>query len=90
MKATRLLITGTVQGVGFRAHAERAAGPLGIRGHVRNLPDGRVEVVAAGAPEDLSLFLQRVREGPRGGRVERIEVSETTLEDACAGFEIRF
>jgi acylphosphatase len=90
MMATRLLITGTVQGVGFRAHTERAAGPLGIRGHVRNLPDGRVEVVAAGAPDRLRLFIERVREGPRAGRVEGVEVSETTLEDACLGFEIHF
>ncbi len=90
MNATRLLIEGLVQGVGFRLFAERAAGALGIRGFVRNLADGRVEAVATGPPETVRLFVDRLREGPRAGRVDRIEISETALEDDCRGFEVRF
>ena len=89
MKATRLLVRGLVQGVGYRFFAEREARDLGIRGYVRNLADGRVEAVAAGAPDRVRAFVQRLREGPRGGRVESVEVSETTLENDTGGFEIR-
>ena len=90
MKASRLLISGTVQGVGFRFHAERAAGALGIRGYVRNLEDGRVEVVAAGPAGRLEAFIERLREGPRGGLVEGMEITDAALEDRCRGFEIRY
>ena len=89
MRATRLLISGRVQGVGFRFHAEREALRLGILGHVRNLPDGRVEAVAAGPADRLQAFIERLREGPRGSRVDGVETSETTLHDGTHDFEIR-
>ena len=53
----RALVSGTVQGVGYRAFARRAALELGIRGHARNLPDGRVEVLACGEAAALEEFV---------------------------------
>ncbi|HYV19256.1 MAG TPA: acylphosphatase [Verrucomicrobiae bacterium] len=89
MTAKRLLIRGIVQGVGFRYFAERAARHRGLRGWVRNLVDGRVEAVAAGEAEDLATFIADLRQGPAAGRVDGIEVSETTLEETVTRFEIR-
>ncbi len=91
MKATRVLVDGLVQGVGFRFFAERAARDLGVRGWVRNLPDGRVEAVAAGPGDRVEAFVDRLRRGPRGARVEGVETGEAELaEDDPRGFEIRF
>ena len=89
MKARRLLIRGLVQGVGFRFFTERTARNLGLRGHVRNLADGRVEVVAAGSDDDLESFVGLLRRGPVGAEVADIEASDTTLEDDVGGFTIR-
>jgi acylphosphatase len=89
MKATRFLVSGVVQGVGYRFFAVRAAEGLGISGYARNLPDGRVEVLAQGAPDALSRFKDVLRQGPRGGRVDSIESSEAALDPDLDDFEIR-
>jgi acylphosphatase len=89
MMATRVVIRGLVQGVGFRYFAVRAARHLGLRGWVRNLADGRVETVAAGSADDVATFVAQLRQGPAAGQVEALEVSETTLEDTVTRFEIR-
>ena len=88
MKATRLLISGIVQGVGFRFFAERAARSHGLKGYVRNLRDGRVEAVAAGADEKLQAFTDQLRMGPAGAKVDRVETLEAELEDDGREFEI--
>jgi acylphosphatase len=54
------LFSGEVQGVGFRRHTERQALALGLRGWVRNLPDGRVEMVAEGPPADLEALVKHL------------------------------
>ena len=89
MKAQRLLISGIVQGVGFRYFTLRAARNLGIKGYVRNLRDGRVEAVAAGPEEALQDFLAEMRRGPGGAHVARVESTETDLDPEARGFEIR-
>ncbi|HKQ98549.1 MAG TPA: acylphosphatase [Candidatus Polarisedimenticolia bacterium] len=89
MRAMRVLVRGLVQGVGYRYFAERAARHLGLRGFVRNLADGRVEAVAAGPDEALEAFVAQLRQGPAAGRVEGLEVSETTFEETEGRFEIR-
>jgi len=73
--ARRFLVTGRVQGVGFRYFAETSAVSLGLRGFVRNLRDGRVEAVAEGAAEALAAFEAALREGPAHARVEAVEKS---------------
>lgn len=89
MRATRILVTGAVQGVGFRYHARRAARVLGLRGYVRNLPDGRVEAVASGPEDGLTRFLAEIRRGPRGSRVDDIETMDAELDDGLDTFLIR-
>ncbi len=90
MKAVRFLISGVVQGVGYRFFAVRAATDLGLRGFTRNLPDGRVEVVAQGGEEALAKLRDRLRAGPRGATVSGVERSETELAPGIDSFEVRF
>lgn len=87
--ARRYVITGRVQGVGFRFFAEAAALREGLHGWVRNLPDGRVEISAEGDAEALERFERQVRQGPRGARVEAVEMHEFAPGSRNTGFEVR-
>ena len=69
------LISGQVQGVGYREFVRRNALDLQLAGYTENLDDGRVEVVAEGDREDLELLLVRLRMGPTHAVVDEIEVS---------------
>ena len=71
------MISGRVQGVGFRYFAQAAAGRENIHGWVRNLPDGRVEASAEGEADAVQRFEQALRHGPRGARVEQLEIEHT-------------
>ena len=88
MEAWRIWVSGRVQGVGFRWFTRHAARDLGLTGRVRNLPDGRVEVEAAGSPERLDALRERLRQGPPGSRVSGLE--DPPIEDAPRwdGFDI--
>ena len=77
MIARRVRVSGRVQGVGFRFFAERAAREAGVRGWVRNLPDGSVESAVEGDEAAVARYLERLREGPRTGRVTDVRVEET-------------
>lgn len=72
-KTNKYLIKGRVQGVGFRAFTESSARELGLKGYVRNLPDGSVEAVAHGPVDDLFKFENRLEKGPALARVIDIE-----------------
>ena len=85
--ARRWYISGTVQGVGYRAFAQSAASALGLNGYARNLDDGRVEVYAVGPPEQLSELSARLRQGPRWSEVRGVEEQEASVERR-AFFEI--
>jgi len=74
--ARRAVISGRVQGVGFRAFAHRAAADAGVRGWVRNLPDGSVETCFEGEPEAVARYLERLRRGPLIGKVTRVSEEE--------------
>jgi acylphosphatase len=86
--AKRYLISGRVQGVGFRYFAERAAREIGVSGWARNLADGRVEIHANGSPEQLSEFEARLRRGPAHADVRGFEMQESPVLHA-AGFTIQ-
>lgn len=73
----RYLIHGRVQGVGFRVWVREAARRLNVRGQVRNLSDGEVEVVAAGEPDAIREFTTLLRSGPTSARVTSLEESTT-------------
>lgn len=89
MEALVALISGRVQGVGFRWFTERQARGLDVRGYVRNLPDGRVEVLAQADKEALAEFFERLREGPRASRVENIETLTVDVDPELSSFTVR-
>ena len=80
--AQHYLVSGKVQGVGFRQATEARAQVLGISGWVRNLTDGRVEVLAAGEEEALSTFSAWVRRGPGAAAVCGVVQAEVE-ENEC-------
>ena len=80
MIARRAIVSGRVQGVGFRFFAERAARRTGVRGWVRNLPDGSVETVVEGEEPAVMCYLDEIRKGPLGGRVTDIRVEDRDPE----------
>ena len=87
MTARRAVVKGRVQGVGFRWYAERAARELGVRGWVRNLPDGTVETIAEGDEGAVTAYLARLELGPRGSRVDGVVV-EDAAESGFSRFDI--
>ncbi|PZA08367.1 MULTISPECIES: acylphosphatase [unclassified Meiothermus] len=88
MERIVVLVTGTVQGVGYRAYARQRAMELGLCGYAENLSDGRVEVVAEGPREELEQFLEFLRQGPRLSRVTGLDV-QWSKSTGLRGFSIR-
>ncbi len=90
-RGVRIQVHGRVQGVFYRANARTTATRLGLRGWVRNLPDGTVEAVAAGPPAAVEEFITWCRQGPPAARVDRIVVDDWPNEASLpATFEVRF
>jgi len=90
-KRVRVFYSGRVQGVGFRFTTERIALEMGdVYGWVRNLPDGRVEVVAEGEEERLNEFLRRIRGGLMKRYIKREDVIWENYKGEFDDFEIRF
>ncbi|HEY7503667.1 MAG TPA: acylphosphatase [Gemmatimonadales bacterium] len=89
--STRFLVSGVVQGVGFRWFVARHARALGLGGYARNLPDGRVEVVAGGgANEALARLEALLRAGPAHARVDWLERHDDVNEPVSErSFDIR-
>ncbi len=79
-RAVRARVAGTVQGVGFRDAARRRALDAGVRGWVRNEPDGVVAVHAEGPAPAVQELLDYLAGGPRGAKVDAVEVSEARVE----------
>ena len=78
----RLRITGCVQGVAFRASTVAAARQLGLRGWVANRADGSVEAVAEGDAAAVTALVRWCHHGPPAARVDRVDVTEETVQDA--------
>jgi acylphosphatase len=85
-----LLISGRVQGVCFRAYAEEEAQSLGLKGWVKNLLDGRVEVVCEGEKDDVERFVEWCHQGPPGALVRDIDVGWETVTDEFDAFTIEY
>jgi acylphosphatase len=77
MTCKKCLVSGRVQGVYYRATAARRAHELGLRGYARNLPDGRVEVLACGDDQSVSAFVKWLWIGSSACKVTAVEVSDT-------------
>jgi acylphosphatase len=88
---TRFVVSGVVQGVGFRWFVARHARALGLGGYARNLPDGRVEVFARGGLDDALARLEEIlRAGPAHARVDRLERDDDVNEPVSErSFDIR-
>ena len=84
-----LLITGRVQGVGFRYYTQQTAQKNGVTGWVRNLPDGRVEALIEGEELAVEATVDWCRSGPEWGRVDQILVEEREATGKFEGFSIR-
>ena len=86
-QSVRCVVSGRVQGVWYRATMARHAEGLSLRGSARNLPDGTVEVIAAGAPEAIAELCGSLWGGPSGARVTGVEVQEWN-DPVAPGFRI--
>ena len=73
-KTVKVLISGRVQGVYFRANTAKMATPLGLEGFVRNLPDGRVEAVFKGPEDAVEKAVQWCHKGTGVARVDKVEI----------------
>jgi acylphosphatase len=86
--ARRFLVSGRVQGVGFRYFAQDIARRHGLTGVVRNLPDGRVEAVAEGDEDSLTHLEAALWRGPSHARVEHVEVESVPPVGTYLGFAV--
>ena len=83
-----VLYAGRVQGVGFRYAVRTLVRGFEITGRVRNLPDGRVELVAEGARDELDAFLQAIRDSEVGGFIRKEDADWSAANGEYPGFEI--
>jgi acylphosphatase len=89
MRRVRCLVSGRVQGVFFRGATQERMRALGLRGWVRNLPDGRVEALVEGDDAVVAQGLDFLKQGPRGAQVRGLEVTDSREGGALGEFEIR-
>lgn len=83
-----LVVSGRVQGVGFRYATRREAARLGLRGWVRNTEDGRVEIVAEGPVADVDALQAWCHRGPAGARVTSVIATDIPAREALGTFSI--
>ena len=87
-KRVRLIISGRVQGVFFRAETESQALRLHLKGWVRNMSDGRVEIIIEGDEGDVQRMIAWCHKGPRLAKVEGVDYYEEPFQDGFDDFEI--
>ena len=89
MIARQIFYEGRVQGVGFRYSVRQIATGFDVAGWVRNLPDGRVELLAAGEAEEVNAFLQGIKDSDLGSFIRNVTVEEAPATVGLRGFEIQ-
>ena len=89
-KRVHVYYSGRVQGVGFRMTAEDAARQFGVVGWIKNLRDGRVELVAEADEATLERFLQTLRAGPMKNFIAQVDATWSHASETFAEFEIRY
>ncbi|MFH1415854.1 MAG: acylphosphatase [Elusimicrobiota bacterium] len=91
MAAAKILVKGLVQMVGYRYYTSRHAGKLGVKGYVRNLPSGDVEVVAQADNDTMDVFIELLKQGPRSAVVEAVRIDDGFIpETDFKDFSVRF
>ena len=89
-KQIHIFVTGRVQGVFFRQSTKVMAIKNNAKGWVRNLDDGRVEIVAQGEIQDIDNLAHWCKTGPANSRVDEFELSEENISDEFETFEVRY
>lgn len=87
MKQLHIRIHGRVQGVFFRDFACKRADMYGVCGIAKNMPDGSLDIIVQGDDEAVDEFLQDMREGPAGAKVEKIDIDDMDVEDEFDDFQ---
>ena len=90
MVQAHIFAHGRVQGVNFRFFVQRKATELGLKGYVRNLRDGRVEILAQGSREDIQKFVSYVRGNPGLSYVVKLDIDWEESLSSLSSFHIRF
>jgi len=89
LEQRHILVSGRVQGVGFRYFVYEAAERHGVTGWVRNRPDRKVEIRAQGTSPSLEDFLEDVRKGPSTSRVDSVAITDEPLETTFSSFNVK-
>ena len=89
-KRVHLFISGTVQGVFFRASTVKKAKKIGVTGWVKNLPDRRVEALLEGNIEDVDKMIEWLKKGPSSAKVENVEIKEGEYKGEFNNFKIKY
>ena len=89
MRRVKILVSGRVQGVYFRMFTQNKAKQFGVKGHARNLPDGRVEIIAEADNGSIEKLIQWCHKGPVTARVDDVEINELEADGVLTTFEIR-
>ena len=90
VKTFKIILSGRVQGVGFRYFAESRAEKYNIAGYVRNTFNNKVEIVCQGEEENLELFIREVKRGPAFSAVTDVDIKEIENSRSYSTFEIKF
>ncbi len=80
-KSVRLYITGTVQGIFFRMFVKENAERYNVKGFVRNLEDGRIEVFAEGNVDDVNKIIELCKKGPKHSQIRNVEIKPERFQD---------
>ena len=80
-KAIRIYITGTVQGVFFRAFIKENAERYNVKGFVRNLEDGRIEIFLEGNPNEVNKIIELCKKGPKHSQIKKVEIKDEKFQD---------
>jgi acylphosphatase len=89
MRRVKILVSGRVQGVYFRMFTQKKAKQLGVLGCARNLPDGRVEIIAEADHGSIEKLIKWSHKGPVTARVDHVEIDDLESNDVFTSFEIR-
>jgi len=87
-KAVKFIVQGTVQGIFFRQFVKEHADELGLRGHVRNLEGGNVEVIVEGEKEAIERLGTKLKKGPEHSQIRNVMVEERKWSGDFDGFKI--
>lgn len=89
MRRVKILVSGRVQGVYFRVFTQNKAKHFAIKGSVRNLPDGRVEIIAEAEHVMMEKFIKWCHKGPVTARVDQVEIADLQSDEVFTSFDIK-